>query len=243
MKYMGSKTKIAKEILPVILSGRKPGQFYVEPFVGGANSFYLVDGPKIGGDNNPYLIEMWKGLQRGEERPRKITKELYSKARSQYNKEEDFGFSDFLVGWIGWMASFNGRFFDGGYSGHNIKGRDYISEQIKNTERQAERLKDSVFTRSSYQELEIPSQSIIYCDIPYYGTKQYSSSKDFSHEEFWCWARQKSKEGHELFVSEYQAPEDFQCVWQKEIKNFLKPGMAYKRTERLFKTITCGVRI
>ena len=35
MKYMGSKARIANEILPIILKDRKDGQFYVEPFVGG----------------------------------------------------------------------------------------------------------------------------------------------------------------------------------------------------------------
>lgn len=35
MKYLGSKARIAKEILPIILKDRKVGQYYVEPFVGG----------------------------------------------------------------------------------------------------------------------------------------------------------------------------------------------------------------
>ena len=35
MKYQGSKRRIAKDILPIILRDRKNGQFYVEPFVGG----------------------------------------------------------------------------------------------------------------------------------------------------------------------------------------------------------------
>ena len=37
MKYMGSKARIAKHILPMILKNRKEGQCYVEPFVGAAN--------------------------------------------------------------------------------------------------------------------------------------------------------------------------------------------------------------
>jgi len=36
MKYMGSKKRHAKELLPIILKDRQPGQWYVEPFVGGA---------------------------------------------------------------------------------------------------------------------------------------------------------------------------------------------------------------
>jgi len=37
MKYMGSKTRIAKYILPIMLKERKEGQVWVEPFVGGGN--------------------------------------------------------------------------------------------------------------------------------------------------------------------------------------------------------------
>lgn len=49
MKYMGSKARHAKELLPIILKDRKPGQWYVEPFVGGANMIDKVDGNRIGG--------------------------------------------------------------------------------------------------------------------------------------------------------------------------------------------------
>ena len=35
MKYQGSKNKIAKHILPIILKNRTPDQYYVEPFMGG----------------------------------------------------------------------------------------------------------------------------------------------------------------------------------------------------------------
>ena len=34
---MGSKNRIAKFILPIILKERKPEQWYVEPFAGGMN--------------------------------------------------------------------------------------------------------------------------------------------------------------------------------------------------------------
>ena len=34
MKYMGSKNRHSKQILPIILKDRSPEQWYVEPFVG-----------------------------------------------------------------------------------------------------------------------------------------------------------------------------------------------------------------
>jgi len=95
------------------------------------------------------------------------------------------------------------------------------------------------FDNKDYSELQIPDNSIIYCDIPYKGTKQYSTSKDFDHENFWCWCREKSIQGHTVYVSEYNAPDDFVCVWQKEAKSSLSAngqiGGNKLSTEKLFK--------
>lgn len=41
MKYMGSKSRIAKYILPIILKDRKDGQYYVEPFCGGSKKWEM----------------------------------------------------------------------------------------------------------------------------------------------------------------------------------------------------------
>lgn len=236
MKYMGSKNRIAKEILPIILKDRKTNQYYVEPFCGGLGTFDKVDGLRIANDKNKYLIAMWKGLQENRDKPIEISKELYSRARTEYNNGTNIEFDDFMIGWIGWigwMASFNGRFFDGGYSG-KTKTRDYVDEQIRNTLKQIDSLNGALFTSNEYYELEIPENSIIYCDIPYKGTKQYSTSKNFNHEVFWQWCRDMTHQGHSVFISEYEAPNDFKCVWSKDIKSYMKPSRAIECTECLF---------
>lgn len=232
---MGSKNRIAKYLLPIILKDRKKDQWYVEPFVGGANMIDKVDGNRIGADKNEFLIEMLKGLQENKSRPYKIEKDLYSKARDYFNKSDYSIFDKFMIGWIGWMGSYNGRFFDGGYSGHSVGKRDYISEQIKNTEAQIENIKNIEFIVSNYLDLKIPKNSIIYCDIPYNNTKQYLASKDFNHNEFWDWCREKSKEGHQVFVSEYNSPDDFECIWKMEVTNSMNTTKTYKPVEKLFK--------
>lgn len=232
---MGSKNRISKDLLDIILKDRT-NEYYVEPFVGGCNIIDKVNGDRIGSDKNEYLISMWKGLQEDRERPYEISKELYSKARTEYNKKELVEFDEFMIGWIGWMGSYNGRFFDGGYSGHcvGMTKRDYISEQIRNTEKQIDNIKDIDFRYCSYEELEIPNNSIIYCDIPYKNTKQYSTSKDFDYDKFWKWCRDMKQIGHKIFISEYDAPEDFKCVWEKEITNSMNTSKTYKPTEKLF---------
>lgn len=236
MKYMGSKNRIAKYILPIILKDRNKNQTYVEPFCGGLGTMDKVIGNRIASDNNKYLIAMWRGLQENRERPYQISRELYSKARTEYNNGTNNEFDDFLIGWIGWMGSYNGRFFDGGYSGHCVgkTKRDYISEQIRNTEKQLDKIQGIDFRSCEYTELEIPNESVIYCDPPYKDTKQYATSKGFDHEMFWDWCRDMAERGHQVFISEYQAPDDFICVWQKEVTNSMNTTKTYRPTEKLF---------
>ncbi len=208
MKYMGSKMRISKYILPIITNNLSKGRYYVEPFCGG------YEFPKI------------------------ISKELYSEYRCQFKKRGFIGLGDTLeeamIGWVGFMGSFNGRFYDGGYSGHNVKGRDYISEQIRNTLSQIDKLKGVEFWCSKYDEFEIPDNSVIYCDPPYKNSTQYLISKDFNSDEFWGWCRRMSNKGHEVIISEYQAPDDFTCIWEKRITNSLSIKNTYNPIEKLF---------
>lgn len=250
MKYMGSKARFSKEIVPIMLKNRKPNQVFVDLCTGGANIVSEVDGDRIANDKNKYLIAMFKGLQENRSRPTEITKDLYNVARDVYNgKENQFNhlmeMDDFMIGWIGWMGSANGRFFDGGYSGKsNTKVgtvRDYIKEAISNIEKQIPKLNGIEFYDLHYKEVVIPNNSIVYCDIPYENTKQYATSKDFNHLEFWDYARKLSTEGHDVFVSEYNAPNDFRCIWQKEAKSSLSAngqiGGNKCSTEKLFEYV------
>ena len=236
MKYMGSKNRIVNDILPIILKEREPDQWFVDIFCGGCHVIENVPGKRIANDKNKYLIAMWKGLQHDNNRPHIISKELYSKARTEYNNGTNIEFDDFMIGWIGWMGSYNGRFFDGGYSGHDVgtTHRDYISEQIRNTESQIINLKTVLFFNQDYQDFKFTQPCIIYCDIPYKNTKQYSTSRDFDHDVFWDWCRKLSDAGHKIFISEYQAPDDFECVWSKEITNSMNQTKTYKPIEKLF---------
>ena len=230
MKYMGSKARIAKYILPIILENRKEGQYYVEPFCGGCNMIDRVGGMRLAADNNKYLIALFEGLQEGRKHTKEIPRELYNRARSEYNAGTEIEFSLFEIAWIGYMASANGRFYEGGYSGTSKTKigteRNYIEESIKGIEKQIPLLSGTHFQCSDYTDLEIPLGSIVYCDIPYKGTKQYATSKNFNHSKFWNWAREKSKQ-NTLFVSEYSAPDDFECIWEMEVKSSLSANAGF----------------
>ena len=93
---------------------------------------------------------------------------------------------------------------------------------------------DVDFICADYDSLEVPPNSLIYCDPPYEGTKQYATSKNFKHEAFWQWCRDKAAEGHIVFVSEYNAPDDFRCIWQKELTNTMNTTKTYRPVEKLF---------
>lgn len=188
---MGSKARIAPEILPIILDGRKEGQYYVEPFCGGCNSLQFVSGNRIAGDLNKYLIAMWKGLQADAHRPREITKEMYHNARIDRRNGTNDYYSDFEIGWIGFMASFNGKFFEG-FSG-NYPHRDYTRESIDNIEKQIDSIRGVEFHSAGYEDLAIPAKSIIYCDIPYRGASKYAKVKGFDHDRFWEWCAIQKK--------------------------------------------------
>ena len=60
MKYMGSKNRIAKHILPIMLAEAEKHNIttWVEPFVGGGNMIDKVPSTfrKIGADLNPHTF-------------------------------------------------------------------------------------------------------------------------------------------------------------------------------------------
>lgn len=245
MKYMGNKQRIAEEILKAIFANSKPTDTFVDLFCGSCSVTEHVPGNyhKVANDKNIYLIEMFKSLVEGRKFSNTLPKEHYSRFRDLYNKHKNGNImlseNDIaLVGWYGWMGSYNGRFFSGGYSGHNVmttngKPRDYIREQIANTLKGVAKLRDVQFVSKEYYEVEIPHGSIVYCDPPYKGTKQYETSKDFDYEKFYDWIRE-NKENYQIFVSEYWMPEDFKCIWQKEVTNSMNQTKTYKPTEKLF---------
>lgn len=192
---------------------------------------------RIANDKNKYLISMFKNLGKVEY-PLHIDKNLYDKARNCYHGKFS-GMTDDIIGWIGYMASYNGRFFDGGYSGHKVetkngKFRDYITENINNINQQIPLLNGVTFLNEDYYNVEIPDNSIVYCDPPYKGTKQYDISKNFDYDRFYDFCRSINKKGIPIFISEYNMPDDFECVWQKQLSTCINQTLTKKPIEKLF---------
>ena len=117
MKYMGSKSKIAKTLLGLMLKDRTNNQTYIEPFVGGCNVIDKVEGLRLGCDNNKYLIAMYKYLQNNPTPTFDQSKQHYDEVRQAFKGSDTSKLSEAYIGYVGFMASANGRFFDGGFRG------------------------------------------------------------------------------------------------------------------------------
>ena len=229
---MGSKNRIAKEILPIMLKER--GQrTWVEPFVGGANVIDKVQGNRIGNDNQEYVIALYKALQNGYIPPKEVTSDFFFEVennKDKYPKE--------LVGYLGTQLTFGCEWW-GSFRRDNTGKRNYGVEAYNNVMKQQPNLIGIEFVCGDYRDLEIPSNSLIYCDPPYRGVRKYVGNVKFDSDVFWEVCRNWSKQGHIVFVSEYEAPTDFECVWSKEISasanNSIKTGQGLKAVEKLFK--------
>ena len=209
MRYMGSKNRIANRILPIILSSSQHYSTYVEPFAGGMNTIgkvysYNPDIKVIANDINHYLISMFNTLINHPHIvfPKKILRPLYNLARQSWHNALPYSVSPDMVGY---------------------NGEPYIRRGIANLTAQVKVLQQNpniTYTSYSYKDLPIPDRSIIYCDPPYKSSKAYSTSH-FNHSKFWQWCKEKSTEGHEVFVSERTAPDFAAVVWQQDIVNNL----------------------
>lgn len=240
MKYMGSKARIAKKIIPIIEEKMRENSIktYIEPFCGGCNVIDKIQcETKIASDNNKYLIEMFKNINQIQNLSEFVTKEHYLDVRDCYNKKTN-KYPNWYIGEVGFLASYNGRFFDGGYAGivHTKDGtkRNYYDEAKRNLSKQVQRLKDIQFQCGDYEDLYFDkADCLFYCDIPYKGTQQYGSCKNFDYVRFWKWAKRMS-EKNIVLVSEHEAPSEWECIWQKEVKRTINSKKHVLAIEKIF---------
>ena len=231
MKYMGSKARLKKHIIPLMDT---KDRLYYEPFAGGMNMIEGVHSARarFANDSNKYVIAAFKMLCSGWQ-PEFITKEKYHELKNMNGE-------DHLIGWAGIACSYSGKWF-GGYAGiveTRAGRRDYQAEAIKNAIKQVKNLKDVVFSSLDYTEISIDSGSVVYCDPPYKGTTGYKDS--FDSDCFFDWCRSVAKDKQcDVYVSEYAAPDDFECIAEFNLNSSLsangKYGGSKVSIEKLFK--------
>lgn len=198
---------------------------------------------KIGSDKNKYLIALLNHVKNRLPLYDEVNKELYNQARIAYNKNNTVDFEDWQIGCIGFLASYNGRWFDGGYakSGYEhtkngLRYRDYYNESKRNLLKQSEDLMNCEFYAmdyTTYTYLPYLHNCVIYCDPPYQNTKTYANAKDFDYTLFWDTVRNWSKTNI-VIVSEENAPDDFICIWEQTVSRSILVNNKSKSVEKLF---------
>ena len=238
MKYVGSKNRLAKELVPIIQSHiTDDTKGYLEPFVGGANMIDKIEcNNKFGCDIHEELIELLKYVQDTNNiLPKTITEEEYNKVRLNKDKYEKW-----YVGFIGFCATFGAKYFGGyarGFKEDKITPRDIPAESIRNIEKQRKNLQNIKFKCCSYDEINKNIKDfVIYCDPPYKGTLKYTT--DFDYDKFYKWCKEMSK-NNIVLISEYWMPEEFECIWEKKTtvridSNKKSKDKKMERIEKLF---------
>lgn len=241
MVYMGSKAKYANYIVPILQKAIDDNNVktYIECFVGGANIIDKINCEnRIGYDRSETLIALLDLSSKDFTAVLKDgTRELWDKGKG-YVKDgimpEGMSLAD--IGAMEFFASYSNRGYPGGYA-TNTSTRNYYNEAYRNMKQQAPNLKGIEFKCQNYWELdENTKDAVIYLDPPYQGTKEYGYAKfgkmDYNH--FWDWVREISKDNY-VFVSEQNAPDDFDILWVQEAKRTVGKDNNYKAVEKLFK--------
>lgn len=123
----------------------------------------------------------------------------------------------------------------GGFNS-NGQPRNHAAESQRNLLNLKPKLQELHLWQANYQENNYDSGSVIYCDIPYGYNSNVTKYKDnFNHIQFFEWVRINSGE-HYIYVSEYNAPDDFIELWSKDSKTGIHHGFTeHKKTvEKLF---------
>lgn len=240
MVYMGAKTKYTKYIVPILQKciDENNVDTYIECFVGGANIIDKIQCKnRIGYDRSDTLIAL---LSLAAEDFDKVLKdgsrELWDKGKA-YVKDgimpKDMTLAD--IGAMEFFASYCKGGFPRGYA-KNTATRNYFKEAYHNMEKQAPNLKGIDFKAQSYYDLEPIKNAVIYLDPPYQGTKQYgyANQEKMDYEKFWNWVRDLSKDNF-VFISEQSAPEDFEIIWEQEVKRTTNKENNFKAVERLYR--------
>ena len=240
MRYCGSKRRFMKYLLPVFTKGMKKDDTFVDLFGGGMNVVCEVDTiNKVAVDYNKYIIALWQEIQTNgmSNIPSQVSEEMYNDVKRAYINGDN-RYEDYIIGYVGACCSFGGSWFNGYARFNSKKNEDHIKEAYNGLATQVINFKhlDKVkFVYDSYDQIHLDEKMIVYCDPPYASTKKYET--DFDNAKFWEWARKTSKKVKKLFISEYEAPDDFKCVWQMKKKDGLgtyKGKRQKTKIEKLF---------
>ena len=218
--FLGGKKRIGDEMAKTIYAVSKDIEYettfkikgYCEPFCGMMGVYRHIPDlfkNKIkykAGDRNPYLIKLWKGLQKGFSPPTTCTKKEYYNMKDKDDKSLKAIFLGFACAIRGvFRSTFNER---------NIEAQ---AEECKEIGKIIKNVDLHVGEYSIFSNLK---GYVIYCDPPYKGSiSPYSIGNvyntKFDYDLFTEWCRDMSKDNI-VFISDYQKPcKECELVWSK----------------------------
>ena len=109
-------------------------------------------------------------------------------------------------------------------------------ERLQSLERM-ESLESLQVTSQSYDEIDIPSDAVVYCDPPYHACRGYlyeGTADAFDHCAFYDWCVRVSKT-NPIFISEYSIEDErFEIVAEKQKMTSFAPVKSSIVTERIY---------
>lgn len=225
VKYMGGKHTLSKQLTDFIKSQVDPSKYeFYDLFCGSCGIVKNMKEFKkvIANDIETDLILFWKSDFALDFFPNEIEYKLYKQDPIPSQRRCFYRF----------FMSYGGKSWGGYLERHCIyKDRDFFREFKNSYNKMKPMLKNVEFHNKSYLDFDMEN-SVVYCDPPYEGTQGYGSS--FNHDEFWERAKYLSQKNI-VFVSSYEAPEEWECVWKKEKRMTLSKDKREIRFEKLFK--------
>lgn len=229
MLYLGGKTRSQREIATVILNSTSKRDSYLEPFFGGGSSCITL-APRFSevrvGDIHEDLCMMWQAVKDGWRAPLHISESEYNQLMTSKPSA--------LRGFAGFACSFGGKWFAGYARDGTNNSRSYAKTQAYRIDQIGSILKlsNAMILNVSYAAWD-HKQAVVYCDPPYVSTTSYKHY--FDTKRFWKVMDRWSEEGASVFVSEYNAPSHWKCIWEKNVKCKIQDlGRMSNRVERLF---------
>jgi len=245
MRYQGGKIKLGPAIIDAIYKHMKEVVKDCEalPFydifcgtLGVTIPATKVWKQVIASDAHKDLMMMWRGVKSGDFVPPKmVTKEEWTELKKATTNSA-------LRGFVGFGCAFNGIWFATFANTPDKKtGENRVPRQSANSViRVKPDLQKMTLKTADYRDYADVKNSIVYMDPPYhYKNKRKIGStskmfREFDADDFWKFAREMSKNNY-VFVSNVKQniPDDFKCIWQKEI---LRTMGLHKKTKRTVKT-------
>lgn len=215
--YMGNKSRLLDKIHNLLHQLDIPdSDTFVDLFCGGGSVGYSMVSEYhniIMNDLDSGLINLHKTMRDHPERILLFAKIEPSKEEFNFAK---LGMSDYDT-YIRQIYSFstNGKAYLWGEERLNTPKEELYRQRSEPRERHRH-LEDVMlmygryepnitFTNLSYEQVEIPSNAIVYCDPPYKGTAEYNVG-EFDSDAFYDWCRSCP---NIVLISEYDMPDDF----------------------------------